>query len=118
VHAAAWSWLDKSPRCSKEAEPAALGDHELVAVRCDQVGFVEFGVAGELAGGGVTEDALAAGHAERVLLRLQVLVAGGDSGVADPHGSGMYRGPGVRDIAVYTPCVTVVTCGNALPISM
>jgi len=61
---------------------------------------------------------LAAGHAERVLLRLQVLVAGGDSGVADPHGSGMYREPGVRDIAVYTPCVTVVTCGNALPISM
>ena len=48
MHAAALSWLDKSPRCSREAEPVELGDHELVAVRCDQVGFVEFGVRASL----------------------------------------------------------------------
>ncbi len=67
------------------AEPVELGHHELVAIAGDQEGFVEFGASGELAGRLVGEDLLAAGRAERVLLRFGMLITSADPGHADSH---------------------------------
>jgi hypothetical protein len=61
------------------AEPVEPGDHELVAAAAgDQQRLVQFGAAGELAGGLVGEDLLAAGRGEGVLLGVGDLVASGD----------------------------------------
>lgn len=46
---------------------------------------VELGATRELAGGGVQEDLIAAGGAQRVVLSLRVLVAGENPSVADSH---------------------------------
>ncbi len=66
-------------------EPVELGDDQLVAGPGDEEGLVEFGPAGEAPGGLVEMDLVAAGGAQRVMLAVGVLVAGGDPPVADPY---------------------------------
>jgi hypothetical protein len=69
------------------AEAVGLGHDELIAsaVRGQQR-LVQFGAAGELAGGFVDEDRFAAGGGECVVLCFGMLAAGGDPSVADSHG--------------------------------
>lgn len=74
-------------RCSRDRPSrSSLGNHELIATATgDREGLLELGAAGELSGGVIDEDLLAAGGCERVVLGFGVLVAGGDPAVADAH---------------------------------
>jgi len=78
----------------RAAEPVELGDHELVAgpVGREQC-LVQFGAAGEFAGGLVEEDLLTVGGAQRVVLGFGVLVAAGHPPITDPHSLRLYREP-------------------------
>ena len=66
----------------------ALDNDELVVFAEHEKCLVQLGAAGELAGGFVGEDPVAAGGVQGVGLSLGVLVAGGDPRVADAHTRG------------------------------
>ena len=94
------------------AEPVELGDHQLVPRPQRPQRLVELGPAGELPGGDVGEDPLAAGAGESVGLGVGVLVAGRHPRVADPHAEECIANEGVRDVGSDTSLVTTPTCGN------
>lgn len=61
----------------RPTEPVELGDDELIACPVGrEQGLVEFGSAGELSGGRVEEDLLAAGRGQSIVLGLGVLITG------------------------------------------
>lgn len=75
------------------SEAVEFGDHQLIPRPQHPQRLVELGPAGELSGGLVGEDPLAAGRSQGVGLGVGVLVAGGDPRVAI-RTPGMYRKPG------------------------
>ena len=75
------------------AEPVELGDHQLVPARLRQQGLVELGRRGELAGGLVDEDLVAAGGGEGVVLGLRGVGRGSRPARSRSSWRGAYREP-------------------------
>ena len=69
----------------RAAQPVELVDVDRVARAHLQQQLVEFNPGGQRAGGFFLVDELVAGLGQGVELELQVLVAGGDAGVANLH---------------------------------
>lgn len=72
----------------RPAEPVEQGDDDRVAVSGVGQQLVELGAAGEGAAGGVGSDEAAAGGLQLVVLAAQVLVGGGDAGIAEERHAG------------------------------
>ena len=68
-------------------QPIEAPDHEGVASAQEFADLVEPGPHGIGAGRGVGDDLLAAGLPQRVALKVEVLVLGGHTRIADPHES-------------------------------